>query len=68
MEDFQREVRNDVLAKLTVEERLAGLSAKERLAGISAKDLAGLSPEEREKLLEALLVLKGNAAPTGEND
>jgi len=66
MEDYRREVREEVLSQLTPEERLEGLSANERLAGLSTNErlaglstnerLAGLSAAEREKLLETLLV------------
>ena len=43
IEDFRKEVRQEVLADMTVEERLEGISPQERLAG--------LSPEQRRQLI-----------------
>lgn len=45
MEDFEREVQEDVLKKLTPEQRLRGMSPKELLACVSER-LQGLTPEE----------------------
>ena len=48
MEDFELEVEQKILKKLTPQQRLQGLSRDERLQGLSAAEhLAGLSPAER---------------------
>jgi hypothetical protein len=39
MEDFKREVAQDVLKKLTPAQRLKGLSVEERLEGLSAEEI-----------------------------
>jgi hypothetical protein len=64
MEDFEREVEEKVLNKvtaekllahLTEEQRLKGLSAEKRLEGLSAQErLEGLSAEEIENYLKKL--------------
>ena len=42
------EMRKQVVASASVEERLAGLEPEERLAGLAPEErLAGLAPEER---------------------
>ncbi len=47
MEDYERDVEERVLRKLTPEKRLEGLSLEQRLAGLSPDQLlARLSPEQ----------------------
>jgi hypothetical protein len=54
MEDFEREVEEKILRKLTPERLLARLSAEQRLAGLSPEQLlAHLSPEQRLEGLSA---------------
>ncbi len=51
MEDFELEVEQKILKKLTPQQRLQGLSAAEHLAGLSPADrLAGLSPEQLQEI------------------
>jgi len=62
MEDFKREIRQEVLAELTPEERLEGMSPQERVAGMSPREIAAgidvagflqsLPPEEIERCLK----------------
>jgi hypothetical protein len=53
MQDFEREVEEKILRKLTPEQRLEGLSPEQLLARLSPEQrLAGLSCEEIEKYLE----------------
>ena len=55
MEDFRRELKQEVLKTLTPEERLEGLPPEKRLEGLSPeKRLEGLSPEEIENYLKNL--------------
>jgi hypothetical protein len=48
MEDYERDVEEKILRKLTPEKRLKGLSPEQRLEGLSPEQLlAHLSPEQR---------------------
>jgi hypothetical protein len=68
MEDFEREVEEKILRKLTPEQRLAGLSPEQRLAGLSPEQrMAHLTPEQvlahlsREEIEAYLKKLKGSS-------
>jgi hypothetical protein len=53
MEDFEREVQEGILRKLTPEQLLARLSPEQRLEGLSAEQLLSRLPrEEIEKYLQ----------------
>jgi hypothetical protein len=53
IEDYQREVAQELLEKMSPRERLQGLSLRERLEGFSPREiLEGLSPEEIQTYLE----------------
>jgi hypothetical protein len=63
MEDYEREVEERVLRKLTAEKLLAHLTPEQRLAGMSPEQrLEGLPREEIEKYLKKL-----NGAPAQDN-
>ena len=44
----------DLLEKMTPEERMRGLTVSERLAGLDIEDLRALEPEEKAVLLQLL--------------
>ena len=44
----------DLLKKMTPEERVQGLTVSERLAGLNLEDLRALDPEEKAGLLQLL--------------
>ena len=44
----------DLLEKMTPEERMRGLTVSERLAGLNIEDLRALEPEEKAALLQLL--------------
>lgn len=55
MEDFEREVKEEMLAKMTLKERLEGLSPEQRMQGLPPEQrMQGLPPEVIEQYLKSL--------------